>query len=119
MKTIILLFAMTVTVVANANDGKYVEAMSKSIEAVFKAQSIEELQSAVNGFERIANAEKTKWEPFYYSAFGYVMMANREKDPVKKDSYLDLAAAASEKAKAIKENDSEIITMEGFIKEKT
>lgn len=115
MKTIILFLAMAITVVAKTNDAKYVEAMSKNIEAVYKAQSIEELQSAVNGFERIANAEKTKWEPFYYSAFGYVMMATRETENIKKDNYLDLAASSIEKAKAINENESEIIAMEGFI----
>ena len=43
------------------------------------------------------------------------MMANREKDAIKKDGYLDLALVAVEKAKAIKENESEIIAMEGFI----
>src|SRR6478735_4750208 len=115
MKTIIFLFAITITVVANANDGKYVEVMSKNIEAVYKAQTIEELQNAVNGFDRIANAEKTKWESLYYSAFGYVMMATREKENVKKDSYLDLATSSIEKAKAMNENESEIITMEAFI----
>ena len=106
MKTIILIFAMTLTVVASASDGKYMEAMSKNIEAVYKAQTTEELQNAVNAFDRIANAEKTKWEPLYYSAFGYVMMANLEKENAKKDSYLDLAASSIEKAKAIKENES-------------
>ena len=115
MKTIILFLTMSITIIAGANDDKYVQAMSKGIEAVYKAQSIEELQSAVNVFDRIGNAEKTKWEPFYYSAFGYVLMATREKDNTKKDSYLDLATASLEKAKAIKENDSEITTMEGFI----
>jgi len=115
MKTIILFLAMAMTIGSKANDAKYVEAMSKGIEAVYKAQSIEELQNAVNVFDRIANAEKTKWEPFYYSAFGYVMMANLEKESTKKDNYLDLATASIGKAKAIKENESEIITMEGFI----
>src|SRR5260221_1797407 len=106
---------MTLTVATYASDGKYMEAMSKNIEAVYKAQTTEELQNAVNAFDRIANAEKTKWEPLYYSAFGYVMMANRENENAKKDSYLDLAASSIEKAKAIKENESEIIAMEGFI----
>jgi len=115
MKTIILLLAMAITIGTKANDAKYAEAMSKGIEAVYKAQSIEELQNAVNAFDRIANAEKTKWEPLYYSAFGYVLMADREKDNVKKDNYLDLAASSVEKAKAINENESEIIAMEAFI----
>jgi hypothetical protein len=115
MKTIILFLAVALTVVAQADDSKYVEAMSKGIQAVYKAQSIEELQNAVNTFDRIANAEKTRWEPLYYSAFGYVLMADREKENSKKDNYLDLASTSIEKAKAIKENESEIIAMEAFI----
>lgn len=115
MKTITLLFAMALGLSSWANDNKYLESMTKNIEAVYKAQTIEEIQSAVNALDRIAIAEKTKWEPYYYSAFGNVMMANREKDAVKKDGYLDLALASVEKAKAIKEDESEVVAMEGFI----
>jgi len=115
MKTITLLFAMALGLSSWANDNKYLESMTKNIEAVYKAQTIEEIQSAVNALDRIAIAEKTKWEPYYYSAFGNVMMANREKDAVKKDGYLDLALASVEKARAIKEDESEVVAMEGFI----
>lgn len=115
MKTGALIFVMTLSLMSLANDGKYLEVMNKNIEAVYKGQTIEELQQAVNTLNRVADAEKTKWEPYYYSAFGSVMMANREKDAIKKDGYLDLALVAVEKAKAIKENESEIIAMEGFI----
>lgn len=115
MKTITLLFAMALGLSSWANDNKYLESMTKNIETVYKAQTIEEIQSAVNALDRIAIAEKTKWEPYYYSAFGNVMMANREKDAVKKDGYLDLALASVEKAKAIKEDESEVVAMEGFI----
>jgi tetratricopeptide (TPR) repeat protein len=97
-----------------AND-KYVSAMLKNIEVVYTAGSIEELQTAVNTFERIGAAEKTKWEPQYYAAFGYIMMANREKDGVKKDAYLDQASKAIEKAKAIVPEESEIVALEGFV----
>ncbi|MFZ6013691.1 MAG: hypothetical protein ACOYXT_25350 [Bacteroidota bacterium] len=98
-----------------ANDGKYVEAMQKNITMVYNAKSIEELQAAVNAFERIGNVEKGKWEPQYYAAFGYVMMANREKEAAKKDAYLDQAVAAVEKAKTLVPDESEVIAMEGFI----
>jgi hypothetical protein len=97
-----------------ANDGKYEEAMKKNIQTVYTAQSIDELQQAVNAFERISTMEKQKWEPFYYSAFGYIMMANQEKDGAKKDSYLDQAMVAIEKAKVLNANESEIIALEGF-----
>ena len=97
-----------------ANDNKYAETMQKNINIVYTAQTIEELQAVTNTFERIAAAEKTKWEPYYYASFGYVMMATREKDGSKKDAYLDLAFTAVNKAKEIVPNESEVIALEGF-----
>ncbi len=98
-----------------ANDNKYAEAMTKNIQTVYTAQSIAELQNAVNALERIGTTEKTKWEPYYYASFGYIMMATREEDKKKKDTYLDQATTAIGKAQAIKANESEIIALEGFI----
>ena len=115
MKIIILVVTLTISLHAKATDSKYIEVMSKNIDAVYKAQTADEIQKAVNAFDRIANAEREKWEPLYYSAFGNIMLANQESDGVKKDSYLDLALASIEKAKLIKPDDSEIVTMEGFV----
>ena len=94
---------------------KYTENMQKNIDSVYMSKSIAGIQRAVNALERIGEAEKTKWEPHYYAAFGYVMMATREKEAVTKDSYLDLALKANEKAKTLQPAESEIIAMEGFI----
>ena len=114
MKAIILLLTFVVSV-AFANDDKYTEQMTKNIEAIYKAQAPDQFQQAINAFERIGNAEKTKWEPFYYASFGYLMQATREQDGGKKDQLLDLAATSLDKAKVIKENESEIVALEGFI----
>lgn len=116
MKTKILLFALILSVQFSfASDGKYLEAMRKNIQAVYTAQNINDLQATVNTLERIGAAEKTKWEPFYYASFGYIMMSDKEKDNAKKDAYLDLAVAELEKAKKILPNDSELTALEGFI----
>ena len=114
MKTTIV-FLTLISISTFANDGKYVEQMSKNIEAIYKATTTEEYQHAINAFERIGNAEKTKWEPFYYASFGYLMQATREQDGGKKDQLLDMAAASLEKADGIKENESEIVALEGFV----
>jgi len=114
MKTIILIFAF-ISSSALASDDKYTEQMEKNISAVYKAQTNEEFQSAINLFERIGIAEKTKWEPFYYAAFGYVMQATREQDGAKKDQFLDLALTSLDKAKLINESESEIIALQGFV----
>jgi tetratricopeptide (TPR) repeat protein len=97
-----------------ANDGKYQEAMQKNIKAVYEAKSIDSYQQTVNSFERIGEAEKTKWEPFYYASFGYIMMANVETERNKRDAYLDQAVTAIKKAKALAPGESEITALEGF-----
>lgn len=115
MKTITFLFALLFSTSVFANDNKYMEQMGKHIQAVYSAQSPEQYQEAVNAFDRIAAAEKTKWEPFYYSAYGSLMMANKEKDTAKKDAYLDKALASIESGKAINPNESELVALEGFV----
>ncbi len=112
MKTIVILL---ITYFVATPVDKYTDMMTKNISAVYQASSIPDLQTAVNTFERIGNAEKSKWEPFYYAAFGYTLMATREQDKSKIDGYLDLAKAALDKAAALQPNDSEILAMEGFI----
>ncbi len=120
MKATLLFILMTIVIMltsndVTANDGRYQEAMQKNIVLVYNAKSTEELQQSINTFDRIAASEKTKWEPYYYSAFGFIMMANREKDGGKKDAYLDQALAGIEKAKSIKADESEIVALEGFV----
>jgi hypothetical protein len=99
----------------NADDTRYIEAMQKNIQAVYKAKSVTDLQGSVNSLDRIAAAEKVKWEPYYYVSFAYILMSNLEQDAAKKDLYLDQANASIEKAVSINDNESEIIALVGFI----
>ncbi|MEQ9415424.1 MAG: hypothetical protein RIF39_16430 [Cyclobacteriaceae bacterium] len=111
--TLVILFSFCATLLF-AND-KYEQAMQTNIQSIYKAQTAEEMQQAVNAFERIGGAEKSKWEPFYYASFGYIMMSTREEDGTQKDALLDKATEVLKKASAILENDSEITALEGFI----
>jgi tetratricopeptide (TPR) repeat protein len=115
MKTITFIFAVLFSTSVFATDNKYMEQMSKHIQAVYNAETPEQYQEAVNAFDRIASAEKTKWEPYYYSAFGWVMLANKEKEASKKDAYLDKALVAIENGKKINANESELVALEGFV----
>lgn len=114
MKTMLFLFFNVCSVFSFAND-KYEQAMQTQIQAIYKAQTGEEMQRSINAFERIGAAEKSKWEPFYYASFGYIMMSTREEEGGKRDLLLDKASETLKKASAIKENDSEITALEGFI----
>jgi tetratricopeptide (TPR) repeat protein len=114
MKKYFFSLLLIVPVVLFASD-KYSEQMSRHIAAIYKAKTIDEYQQAINAFERIGNAEKTKWEPFYYAAFGYTLMAANEKEASRKDPILDQAKVNLDKATALEPKNSEIIAMDGFI----
>lgn len=109
----IVLFVLTISR-AWAND-KYFETMQKNIQQVYSANTSEEILVAVNSFERIGNAEKDKWEPYYYASFGYIMASLREQEGNKKDAMLDKASDVLKKAAALNSDESEIVALEGFI----
>lgn len=115
MKTTIVSLAIVFFARITFAGDAYLDAMQKNIMTVYTASDISQLQAAVNTFERIGTAEKTKWEPFYYEAFGYVMMSIHAPENAKKDSYLGLAEASMLKAKSIVPNESEVVALEGFI----
>jgi hypothetical protein len=118
MKTLIthsllLVFVITFTN-SSANDDKFKAAMLKHINLVYTADSVSHYQQAANALERISQAEPTRWEPLYYSAFAYILMSNKETDKTKRDAYLDQALTAISKAKVLVHDESELMAMEGF-----
>lgn len=113
-KVMLYLLLMTVATSNSFANDPYTEQMSKYIQAVYSAETSTQYQDAVNAFERIAAVEKTKWEPLYYSAFGLLMMANKEADAAKKDVFIDKAMETINKGKEISPKESELIALEGF-----
>jgi tetratricopeptide (TPR) repeat protein len=110
MKTIILILVAVLSI-----SDKYTEQMQKHIMQVYQAKSADDLQQSINALERIALAEKNKWEPYYYAAFAYVMMSNHTKEGSQKDLYLDKALSNIKSARANKHNESELDALEGFV----
>ncbi|MEM6830783.1 MAG: hypothetical protein AAF551_09730 [Bacteroidota bacterium] len=109
-----IIIGMTLTVLSLAN-GPFEKAMGSSIPVIFTAEDPDNLQAVINKLERIGKAEGNRWEPFYYTAFGYIRMSGMSKTNEDKDRYLDLAMEAVTKANGIQPNDSEITTMEGYV----
>ena len=112
--TFIVLLAILSADASSPGD-QYLEAMQKCITEIYHASDISSLQHTVNTLERIASAETGKWEPHYYTAFGYLMMATREKEATKKDVFLDQAMTAVKKAKQLVPHESEVIALERFV----
>src|SRR5215813_2891637 len=74
MKTIIVAFALLATVSVNAQSTKYVDAMQKNLALFDSAKTTQDFQNLAAGFERIGDAEKTEWLPYYYSGLALSTM---------------------------------------------
>lgn len=69
MKKYVLLF-LTITglqVTIFAQSEKYVSAMEKNLSLFDSAKTVEDFTKVANNFERIGDAEKTQWLPYYYA----------------------------------------------------
>jgi len=60
--------AVILMVSANAQSDKYVAAMKKNLSMFDSVKTTTEYQSLSASFERIGDAEKTQWLPYYYAA---------------------------------------------------
>lgn len=88
---------------SRAQSDKYVAAMQKNLVLLDSAKTPEQFQSVSAAFERIANAEKTQWLPFYYAAFAQAI--NGFADPnADKDAIGNKALALIELSDAINKN---------------
>ncbi|MEO6582947.1 MAG: hypothetical protein ABIO05_01410 [Ferruginibacter sp.] len=106
-KTILLVMLAIMATSSFAQSGKFKQAMETNIAALDAANSPADLQSAAASFERIANAEKTQWLPYYYAAIANIWRGfaapNEEKDAIATQAEELLA-----KAEALETNNAEI-----------
>ena len=68
-----------------------------------------------NNFDRIGKAEKKQWQPFYYAAFCYAIMAANVPDKSKIDYLAEKAVSYLASADALEKNNSEISSLHGMI----
>ncbi|WP_123846558.1 tetratricopeptide repeat protein [Chitinophaga lutea] len=97
-------------ITANAQSEQYESAMKQQIGLLDSSSTYSEagMQQLANTFERIAEAEKTQWLPYYYAAYCRVNEAYMAKHKDKVDGVADKALLSIEKAQALKGKDSEI-----------
>lgn len=100
----------------SAQSEKYMAAMKSNIAAIdssFKTPA--NLLSLSNTFERIGNAEKNQWLPYYYAALCQVNYSYTEQDKSKIDAIADKAAALIAKADSLQPDNSEISCIKSMI----
>lgn len=106
---ILIVSLMAINVFAQSE--KYVKAMEALVPSVDTTHSLDGLTALANSFERIANAEKTQWLPFYYAALCHINKANMyytSQDLDKIDPLMDIAEPLLKKAEELEPINSEI-----------
>jgi hypothetical protein len=103
MQKLLLSFALLIGLACQAQSDKYLAAMQKNIPLLDSAKSVDQLQGLAATFERIGDAEKTQWLPYYYAALAQTWIGwNPEtKD---KDANSQKINAYLSKAEAIEKN---------------
>ncbi|HUS00400.1 MAG TPA: hypothetical protein VMY77_01660 [Chitinophagaceae bacterium] len=105
-KTILSAFIFCFSLATYAQSDKYAPAMKKNIAMLDSAIQKGNAKELANNFERIGDAEKTQWLPYYYASYSQILTTYTEKDKSKIDPIADKAEELITKAEAIagKEN---------------
>jgi hypothetical protein len=103
MQKALLLAALLIGLASQAQSDKYVAAMQKNLPLFDSAKTIDQLQSLAGTFERIGDAEKTQWLPYYYAALAQTLIGWNP-DTKDKDANSQKINAYLAKAEAIAKN---------------
>jgi len=103
MKKMLFAFALLIGLGCQAQSDKYVAAMQKNLPLFDSAKTIDQYQSLAGTFERIGDAEKTQWLPYYYAALAQTL-AGWIPDLKDKDANSQKINAYLAKAEAIEKN---------------
>jgi hypothetical protein len=124
MKKIIVSITFCVCMIATfAQSEKYKTTMKDKIAVLDTTQDVASLKDLSAAFERIADAEKTQWLPYYYSALslanaGNLIYVNNQSNPAELknlDALADKADQMIAKAEALSQNNSEIYAVKKMV----
>ena len=122
-KIFLFLFTTLMVSATFAQSEKYVKAMEPKVAMLDTSNSADAWKDLGNAFERIAEAEKTQWAPFYYAAFCNVMAGTTSMpqdgsfgdNSAITDPYADKAEGLLNKAEAMSKDNSEIYCVRKMI----
>jgi hypothetical protein len=100
MKKIIAIIALLATVSGYAQSDKYTGAMQKNLARFDSAKTTADYQTLAAAFERIGEAEKTQWLPYYYAGLA-LTTAGWMDSKLDKDANGEKTKALCDKADAL------------------
>jgi tetratricopeptide (TPR) repeat protein len=106
MKTIIAAIALLATVSVNGQSDKYADAMKKNLALFDSVKTTQDYQNLAAAFERIGDAEKTQWFPYYYSGLALSTMGWMDQN-LDKDANSEKIKSLCDKADALTTDNSD------------
>ena len=117
MKKQFLSFALVLISFMSFSQTSYEKVMKEKIDKIEAGKTAEEFQILANDFQRIADKEKGKWLPSYYTAYSYIQKGRilmRENKVQGLDEVADQAQKYLDEAKGF-ENNAEIQLLQKMI----
>jgi hypothetical protein len=99
-KITILAVSLFMLTAAFSQSEKYTAKMKEMVPKMDSMNSADNWTNMANTFERIGDAEKTQWLPYYYGSLSYLMAANM-KTMGKTSGVVDITDPAADKAEAL------------------
>ena len=96
-----------------SQSAKYAAVMQKNIASLDSANTVGDLQAVASSFERVGDAEKTQWLPYYYAALAQTWIGWRP-EVKDKDANAELIRKYLTKAEAIEKN-AELYAVENMV----
>ena len=98
-----------------AQSEKFTNAMTTTIALFDSAKTADDMLAAAAAFERIGDAEKTQWLPYYYASLSQVIYAFMKNDMSNNDAYAGKAEQLLNKADALQPKNSEISCIKSMV----
>lgn len=114
-KFLVVLTTLTLSLTGFTQSEKYNNAMTTNISLLDSSKSADDLLAVSAAFERIGEAEKTQWLPYYYAAFSQVLYAFSKNEAANNDKYADKAEQLLNKADELSKNNSEVSVVRSMI----
>jgi hypothetical protein len=102
-KLFFLLLAASSLQIVSAQSEAYTNKMKQTLQLLDSAKTTQDLQEVAATFERIGDAEKNQWLPYYYAALAQTNIGWRDQKS-DKDKLAEKTKAIITKAQAIEDN---------------
>lgn len=110
----LIVFISLITVSSAWTQSKYETGMTKAMADMEKASTADDMIKVSAFFERIADAEKDKWLPYYYATYANIMSVWID-EKIDKDKAAEKSLELIAKAEVLEKDNSELYCLRNMI----